>query len=171
MLRQDATTWSRLPRHRSRPWSLLRPKKKASSGIGTTRSFERAEKLSESTLNELTPEEWRKKSSEIANLKPKSPELTPEQVLQTKQAFRQLPLDRKKLISQAMAHPCTYCEQEFNIPNIGSSHGICKRHLEQQYAFMKKTPPPVQSKIVDLALLSPEERQLAVNLFSIIKKK
>jgi hypothetical protein len=70
-----------------------------------------------------------------------------------------------------MKSPCAYCEKEFKVPNVGWSHGICKRHRDEQYAMMKKTPPAYTGKTVDLKELSPEEIKLAVNLFQIVRSK
>lgn len=103
--------------------------------------------------------------------RPKSPDLTPEQVKQTIQTFRNLPKDRKSLIARAVRHPCANCEAEFKLPNTGWSHGICARHANEMRKQMGLPPKPAVGQTVDLAELSPEERQLAVNLFAIIRMR
>lgn len=70
-----------------------------------------------------------------------------------------------------MKHPCAYCEKEFKTSNVGWSHGICQRHRDEQYAMMKKTPPPYKGNTVDLKTLTPDEIKLAQALFAIVKSK
>ena len=74
-------------------------------------------------------------------------------------------------MAQLMKHPCAYCEKEFKTSNVGWSHGICKRHMADQYAQMGKPAPIYKGKTVDLKDLTPEEIKLAQALFVIVSKK
>ena len=103
--------------------------------------------------------------------KPAMPTLSPEQQKAALMQFKQLPPDRKKLLQHLFKHPCANCEGEFKVPNVGWSHGICTRHLNQMRAEMGLPPKNVESQSVDLKTLTPEELKLAVSLFSIIYPK
>jgi len=105
--------------------------------------------------------------------KPQSPNLSPDEKKATIAAYRQVSQDRKDLLKRLLQHPCSYCEGEFKVPNVGLSHGICPRHKDQVYREMGMEPKPSQyaNKTVDLKELSPEEIKLAVNLFSILRAK
>lgn len=171
VLRQDATTRSRLSRYWSRPRTILRPKKKASSNVGPARSLDRTQE--DVTLTELTENHWEDRAKEIGQ-KPQVPVLSPEEKQATVAAYRALPQDRKDLFKRLIQHPCAYCEKEFNVPNVGLSHGICERHKKEQYAqmgMMDKYKPNPNNQTVDLKELSPEELKLAVNLFAIVRAK
>jgi len=120
----------------------------------------------------MSPKDFERIKNQMAG-KPKSPDLSPEETKATIQAFRALPSDRRSLLAHLMKHPCANCEAEFKVPNVGSSHGICRRHMEQMYKMLGKEAPPPKPGYkgsVDLATLSPDELKLAVNLYSIIKK-
>ena len=98
--------------------------------------------------------------------------LSPEEQKQVILQFKELPYQRKKVIQQLIQHPCSYCEKEFNIPNVGWSHGICNRHKIEAYKEMGLTVgPSPNNHTVDLKDLSPEEIKLAVKLFSIVYNK
>jgi len=86
--------------------------------------------------------------------------------------YKSLSPQRKQLVKQLLQHPCSWCEKEFNIPNVGNSHGICERHKVEVYAGMgKSTTPNPNNRVVDLKKLSPTEINLAVELYKIIQTK
>lgn len=146
-------------------------KKKASSNVGPARSLDRTQE--DVTLTELTENHWEDRAKEIGQ-KPQVPVLSPEEKQATVAAYRALPQDRKDLFKRLIQHPCAYCEKEFNVPNVGLSHGICERHKKEQYAqmgMMDKYKPNPNNQTVDLKELSPEELKLAVNLFAIVRAK
>jgi hypothetical protein len=104
--------------------------------------------------------------------RPQSPVLSPEEKQETLRQYKNLSSSRKKIVQQCLQHPCPYCEQEFEVPNVGMSHGICRRHAIQMWKSMgKDLPANFKSKSIDLKDMTPEEIQLAVKLCSIIKSK
>lgn len=120
----------------------------------------------------MSPEDFERIKKQMAD-RPQSPKLSPEESKATIQAFRNLPPDRRALLAHLMKHPCANCEGEFKVPTVGSSHGICRRHMEQMYKMMGKNAPPQKpghKGCVDLATLSPDELKLAINLYSVIKR-
>jgi len=100
--------------------------------------------------------------------KPQIPVLSPEQTKEALQQFKQLPAARKAVLQKLFKHPCANCEQEYKVPSVGWSHGICSRHMNTMRAEMGLPPKDTPSNSVDLKELSPEELKLAVALFSII---
>jgi hypothetical protein len=108
--------------------------------------------------------------------KPKPAALSPATEQEVIRKFKALPLDRKNLFRQAIAHPCPNCEQEFEKDtegrSTGKSHGVCKRHAVEMYADLGvELPADFQSHSVDLAQLSPEERKLLAYLNAVIRKR
>lgn len=119
----------------------------------------------------MTPEEWAAKEDELKKL-PQVPILSPEQKVETVHQYKSLPKDRQVLLKRLLQNPCSYCEKEFNVPNVGKSHGVCERHKEEMYKAMGMVAPKnPKNKAVDLKELSPEELKLAVNLFGIVRAK
>lgn len=113
------------------------------------------------------------REKELAN-KAKSPVVSPELRKASFDAYRKLPRDRQLLLKQLMKVSCVYCEKQFNVPNVGKSHGLCERHRQEQFKLLGQAAPPSRStdenRPVDLSKLTDEERKLAVNLFAIIQK-
>lgn len=194
MLCQNATTRSCLSRYWSRPWTILRPKKKASPDLGTTRPSERAGELNEveapAAPTQASPTAGMSQAEKLAYFdkkmqtaarekelaaKAKTPEVTPELKRASIEAYRKLPRDRQLILKQLMKVSCAYCEKQFDVPNIGESHGMCERHRAEYFQKLGKTLPPSRSteenKPVDLGTLSDEERQLGVKLFSILRQR
>lgn len=122
----------------------------------------------------MTPDEWKAKEDELKK-RPVPPILSPEQKVETIQQYKALPKDRQALLKRLLQHPCSYCEAEFKVPNVGKSHGMCPRHLvtvRQEYGLEPPSEADLKnSKTVDLKELSPEELKLAVNLYGIVSEK
>lgn len=107
------------------------------------------------------------------NGRPTSPTLSPEEKTEAIKQYRSLPRDRQAVIQQLLKTPCAHCEQEFKVPNLGVSHGMCNRHYAAMRAENELPPAPAnpKNKAVDLRNLSPEEIQLAVRLFALLRVK
>lgn len=98
--------------------------------------------------------------------------LTPEEVSQTIAQFKALPEDKKNVFRKLLKSGCSWCEQEFNIPNVSLSHGMCTRHMIKFYKDNDLGEPEYSdSGTIDLANLSPEDIQLAIKLFAVYKSK
>ena len=110
--------------------------------------------------------------------------LSPEERKATLQHFQALPKERQDILRNLTQNSCGNCEAEFNLPNVGKSHGICNRHkndmrIELHAAAQKmgKNLPPFvpqpdnpDNKCIDLKKLSPEEIKIAVNLYALLNK-
>lgn len=120
----------------------------------------------------MDPERMKELEKQFSS-RPQSPVLNPEQSKKVISIYRGLPQDRKDILKRLMQHPCPYCEVEFKVPTIGSSHGICERHKQEFYAKNNMPPPKPNpnNHTVDLKTLDPKEIQLAVDLYSIIRRK
>lgn len=103
------------------------------------------------------------------------PDLTgkPEKSKLIFQAWKKLPDERKAILRQIMARPCAWCQDEFKLPAIGKSHGMCARHEEKTYKEMGLGVPTRQSSSypTDLSTLSPQERSILKFLYSIVYRK
>lgn len=119
-------------------------------------------------ISEMSVDDMRKMADDVYNSRPKSLKPSPEEKQEAIQQFQALPRDRKKLLARLLKHPCSYCEKEYKVPNVGRSHGICRRHKEEMYKQLGKTMPPYKGNTVDLAELFPEELQLAVRLYAAV---
>lgn len=125
-----------------------------------------------SLLCELTPEEWKKKGEEIAASRNQSPILNAQEEQKVIQQFKALPLNKKKEYAWCIKRPCSYCEKEFKVANVGTSHGMCQRHKDTIWAQMKKQAPPSKDKgAFDLANFSPEEQKFAEKLYAVVKAR
>ena len=109
------------------------------------------------------------------NAKEKSPEVTGDMKQASIKAYQQLPRERQLILKQLMKVSCAYCEKQFDVPNIGASHGMCERHRQEHFKQLGQTAPPSRStaenKPVDLSTLSDKERKLGVSLFSILRQR
>lgn len=103
------------------------------------------------------------------------PDLTgkPEKASLIFQAWKKLPNDRKALLRNIMARPCAWCQDEFGLPSVGKSHGMCARHEEQTYREMELGIPVRKSSSypTDLSTLSPQERSILKFMYSIVYRK
>ena len=104
--------------------------------------------------------------------KPKIPnvENKPETTKRLVRLWKELPENRKTILRKVMRSPCAWCQEEFKLPAVGRSHGMCDRHVAKQYADMGMKPPTKTkpNNALDMALLSDYERRLVKFIYSII---
>lgn len=67
-----------------------------------------------------------------------------------------------------MKKSCSWCEEEFKVPNVALSHGICHRHKQE---FLGRPVPFKGDFDPDLSKLTPEERIIASDITAIVKQK
>ena len=122
----------------------------------------------------MSPEDLEKVKAQLAK-KPKMPDLTrkPETTRKIARLWQALPPDRKAILARVMRTPCALCQGEFKLPSVGRSHGMCNRHVAQQYIDMGMKPPPPSEKnnALDMGTLSPYERKLLKFVFAIAHRE
>lgn len=97
--------------------------------------------------------------------KPKMPnvERKPETTKKLVKLWQQLPEDRKSVLRKVMRTPCAWCQDEFKLPAVGRSHGLCDHH-----AISMGMKPSGKNNAMYMGLLSDYERRLLKFIFSIV---
>jgi len=82
-----------------------------------------------------------------------------------------------------MRRPCSGCELDANLPNVGTSHGFCLRHytsqrikLSQYLVSMGRPALPPQEPSPDVSIdiektLTPREIELLINVYALLRAK